>query len=174
MPATDPALSYPLLISCGAKVAEICLMKNNNHQPAPVYCTLSVRINAAPDKIWAILTNVDNWPSWNQRITRAKCPANQSAPGVSFDWKVNGMNIHSVFMVVDYGKCLSWVGKTLGASAEHSWYLEPDKEGTLVRVEERMWGWLIRLFKNKMNKDLRADMRYWLDALKEESERPGR
>lgn len=166
------AQAFLSFVNCpGDKTAEICHMKNKNNQPAPVFCTLSIQIDAAPDKVWAILTDIDNWPSWNEKITRAKLSAGGLAPGVAFDWKVNGMPIHSVLEVVEHRKSLSWVGKTLGASAEHSWQLEVDKNGTRVRVEERMWGWLVGLFKTKMNKDLQADMQHWLAALKKESER---
>lgn len=129
-------------------------MKNKNNQPAPLCCTFSIQIDAAPDKVWTILTDIDHWPSWNEKITRAKLSAGGLAPGVAFDWKVNGMPIRSVLKVVEDRKSLSWVGKTLGASAEHSWYLEVDKNGTL-----------------QMNKDLQTDMQRWLAALKKESER---
>jgi len=49
--------------------------------------------------------------------------------------------------------------------------LERNDGGTLVKVEESMEGWLIGLFKNKMNKALEKDMQYWLEVLKRESER---
>jgi uncharacterized protein YndB with AHSA1/START domain len=31
-----------------------------------------ILINASPDKVWAILTDFDNYPSWNPFITSLK------------------------------------------------------------------------------------------------------
>lgn len=66
---------------------------------------------------------------------------------------------------------LGWGGKTFGARAIHNWYLEPTKEGTKVKVEESMEGWVINLIKRKMNLKLADDMTYWLKQLKAESEK---
>lgn len=43
--------------------------------------------------------------------------------------------------------------------------------GMKVRVEESMEGWLIKLMKKKMNEKLAEDMLYWLEQLKNESEK---
>jgi hypothetical protein len=43
----------------------------------------------------------------------------------------------------------------------------------MVSVEKSMEGWLVGLFKSKMNRDLANDMQYWLEVLKVESEKKG-
>lgn len=75
--------------------------------------------------------------------------------------------MHTVDLHIAFG----WSGTTFGGSAIHNWYLTAENGGTLVKVEESMQGWLIGLFKNKMNRDLAKDMLFWLEQLKVESEK---
>lgn len=156
---------------------DLCIInqhKNNKtmkiNENAPVKQKNQIVINAAPEKVWTVLTDINQWVSWNKKITKAQAPETQKV-GVHFDWKVNGVSIKSTLHTVDPHKAFGWSGTTFGGSAIHNWYLTPQGTGTLVKVEESMEGWLMSLFKNKMNKDLAKDMQFWLDMLKRESEK---
>ena len=140
------------------------------NQEAPVVQTKSILIEATPEKVWQILTNIQNWDKWNERIKKSKLQGNLEV-GSSFTWKTNGSKIKSkIHSFIPY-KTLGWQGKTFGASAIHNWYLEPTENGTKVRVEESMEGWVVRLMKKKLNNKLADDMVYWLNQLKKESEK---
>jgi uncharacterized protein YndB with AHSA1/START domain len=136
---------------------------------APVVQSNEIFIDATPERVWAVLTNISAWPQWYGRISRAHIDATP-AQGVPFQWKINGAAIQSVLQVVVPHQTFGWSGVTFGGSAIHRWQLTPASGGTLVQVAESMDGWLIRLFKSKMNRDLAADMVRWLAALKEECE----
>ncbi len=140
------------------------------NQNAPVRQSNQILIQASPEKVWSVLTGINNWVNWNEKITRAQL---EGAPvaGAKFSWKVNGANIRSTLHTVNPNNTFGWSGTTFGGSAIHNWYLESKNGATLVKVEESMEGWLVGLFKNKMNKDLQRDMLYWLEALKQESEK---
>jgi uncharacterized protein YndB with AHSA1/START domain len=140
------------------------------NQSAPVFQTKEIFIQASPEKVWAILTHVAEWPRWNSKITKAKLEGNASE-GTPFRWTINGAGIQSVFHTVKQPQALGWSGVTFGATAIHNWYLQAHADGTRVKVEESMEGWLISLFRKKMNRDLASDMLYWLEALKQESEK---
>lgn len=135
------------------------------NQNAPVFQSKEIFIQATPEKIWDILTNVSGWTAWNRKISRARMEGTASV-GASFRWTINGANIHSIFHTVEKPHTLGWTGATFGATAIHNWHLEAGAGGTQVRVEESMQGWLIALFRKKMNRDLATDMQYWLEALK--------
>jgi uncharacterized protein YndB with AHSA1/START domain len=145
-----------------------CKMQIN--QKAPVKQANQILINASPEQVWAVLTDINNWVSWNEKIIRADLVENLTL-GAKFSWKVNGANIQSTLHTVKPNTTFGWSGSTFGGSAIHNWYLEPHDGGTLVKVEESMEGWLVSLFKTKMNKALEQDMQYWLEALKRESEK---
>ena len=140
------------------------------NQNAPVKANAEILINATPEQVWAVLTNINQWTKWNSKVS--KSVANQPvAKGSSFSWTINGAKIHSQLHTVETFKSFGWSGKTFGATAIHNFYLSASNGGTLVKVEESMEGWLVRLFKNKMNKDLAKDMVYWLEQMKAECER---
>lgn len=140
------------------------------NQEAPVVQTNEIIINAAPDKVWEVLTNIDKWSEWNDRIKSPKLKG-ELINGSLFTWKTNGSKIKSKIHSLSTNTALGWSGKTFGASAIHNWYLESIENGTKVSVEESMEGWLVNLIKKKMNKKLAEDMKYWLEQLKEESEK---
>ena len=140
------------------------------NQDAPVVQTKEIIIYAAPEKIWKVLVNVNNWDKWNNRIKKPNIQEDLKL-GTTFTWKTNGSKIKSRIHTVSSNKILGWIGKTFGATAIHNWYLEPTENGTRVKVEESMQGWIIRLMKIKMNKILADDMLHWLEQLKKESEK---
>jgi len=91
--------------------------------------------------------------------------------GFLFDQKTNRSKIKSKVHTLVSNEVLGWTGKAFGASAIHNWYLERIENGTRIRVEESMEGWIINLMKKKMNEKLADDMKYWLEQLKIESEK---
>jgi len=140
------------------------------NQEAPVVQKKEIIINAAPEKIWKILINIENWDKWNNRIKKPMIQEDLKE-GTTFTWKTNGSKIKSRIHTFSSNKILGWTGKTFGATAIHNWYLEPTENGTRVKVEESMQGWIIGLMKKKMNKILEDDMLFWLEQLKIESEK---
>ena len=140
------------------------------NQEAPVVQTKEIIINSTPQRVWQVLTNIQNWDEWNERIKKPKLQGKQDV-GSSFTWKTNGSKIKSTIHSFTPNKTLGWRGKAFGARAIHNWYLEPTENGTKVRVEESMEGWIIKLMKKKMNEKLADDMKYWLEQLKIECEK---
>ena len=140
------------------------------NQEAPVVQTKEIVIDAAPEKVWQILTNIDGWNAWNDRIQHPSLTGGLKVGNI-FTWKTNGSNIKSKIHTIIPNKMLGWNGRTFGARAIHNWYFEQTENRTKVSVEESMEGWLITLMKKKMNIKLADDMSYWLERLKEESEK---
>jgi hypothetical protein len=140
------------------------------NQEAPVVQKKDIIINATPEKVWHILTNVQSWGEWNKRIEQPKSQG-KLRKGSIFTWKTNGNKIKSKIHTYTPNKTLGWQGKAFGASAIHNWYLVPTENRTIVRAEESMEGWIINLMKKRMNKKLAEDMKYWLEQLKIESEK---
>lgn len=143
-------------------------MKINNE--APVVQKNEIFINETTEKIWKILTNIENWDKWNNRIKNPILREDLKV-GTTFIWKTGGSKINSKVHTILPEKEFGWTGKTFGATAIHNWYLEPNKNGTKVKVEESMEGLIIVLMKKKMNQKLADDMKFWLERLKFESEK---
>lgn len=140
---------------------------NNN---APVKCSKEIIINAPVEKVWNILTDIDNWPDWQTAITYSKING-ELKPGTTFDWKAEGLKIHSTLHTVKKTEYLGWTGKSLGSFAIHNWILKDVNGKTEVFVEESMEGFLVRLLKKTFQKVLEKGMTASLEQLKRASEK---
>lgn len=140
------------------------------NQHAAVKCAKQILIDARPELVWNVLTNIAKWPGWNKDISYTKLNGSLQ-PGTSFDWKTGGTKIRSVLHTVDPHKHFGWTGKTLGIFAVHNWTLAEENRKTRVTVEESMEGFLASIFRGSFNKMLEKGMLSWLEMLKQECEK---
>ncbi|MDD5271448.1 MAG: SRPBCC family protein [Methylovulum sp.] len=143
-------------------------MQNINDN-GPVTCSDSILINATPEHVWAILTDIGQWANWQNDIKQATLNGPLQA-GTSFVWKTGGVTIHSTLHSVEPYSHLGWTGKTMGLYAIHNWSLAEINGQTQVSVAESMEGWLATVFKKAFNKSLATAMRRWLELLKQTCE----
>ena len=66
------------------------------NKQAPVVASSEIAIDAAPKTIWAVLIDVEGWPTWNSDVKVASM-AGPLAEGTSFRWKASSLMISSVF-----------------------------------------------------------------------------
>jgi uncharacterized protein YndB with AHSA1/START domain len=140
------------------------------NEKAPVKCSKTIAINADCKTVWAVLTSIDNWESWQTDIRKSKLNGDLQ-PESTFDWKTGGAKIHSTLHTVIPHSQFGWTGKTFGIFAIHNWTLTEKDGKTIVLVEESMEGFLAGLFKKTFNKNLEIGMQKWLDLLKKECEK---
>lgn len=139
------------------------------HTAAPLVARDSISIQAPLARVWALLTGIDAWASWNSEIARAALQG-PLAPGTAFRWKTGGAAIRSQLHTVAPMAAFGWTGKTFGMYAIHNWRLEQVGGAVVVHVEESMEGLLARLFKKSFQKNLEKGMAHWLQALKTAAE----
>mgnify|MGYP003625420088 FL=1 len=143
-------------------------MKGINNKAA-AKCSKTITINAPLENVWAILSNINHWSTWQTDISKSKLNG-ELTQKTTFDWKTGGANIHSTLHTVTPYSQLGWTGEAFGMFAIHNWTLSEKKGRTIVRVEESMEGILVTLFKNFFNKNLEKGMQNWLYLLKKECE----
>jgi uncharacterized protein YndB with AHSA1/START domain len=144
-------------------------MKNVNNN-APVKCSKKITINARSEKVWSVITNINNWPNWQTDIKNSKLKGGLQ-PNSTFVWKTGGAKVHSTLHTVEPYKQFGWTGKTYGMYAIHNWTFTETNGQTTVLVNESMQGFLAGLFKKSFNKNLEKGMQNWLELLKKESEK---
>lgn len=140
---------------------------NNN---APVKSNKTIKINASCEKVWAIMTNINNWANWQTDISKSKLNGELKSNS-TFDWKSGGAIIHSTLHTIEPFKKIGWTGKTFGMFAIHNWTIIENGGETEVSVEESLEGFFAKLLKNTFNKSLEKGMQNWLDLLKKECEK---
>ncbi|MCX8149025.1 SRPBCC family protein [Thermaurantimonas aggregans] len=158
-----------LIISAGLFAQNNGKMKSINNK-APVKCSKSITINASSERVWKILTDIDNWNTWQTEIHNPKLNG-ELLPETTFDWKTGGVKIHSTLHTVEPFKRFGWTGKATGMFAIHNWTLTEINGQTMVTVDESMDGFLAKLFKKSFNKNLEKGMHTWLELLKKECEK---
>jgi uncharacterized protein YndB with AHSA1/START domain len=158
-----------LTISTGSFAQKNFKMKSTNNN-APVKCRKTITINASSEKVWEVMTNINNWATWQTDITKPKLNGDLK-PETTFDWRTGGAEIHSILHTVEPFKNFGWTGKTFGMFAIHNWTLTETTGQTNVAVDESMEGFFATLLKKSFNKNLEKGMQNWLDLLKQECEK---
>jgi uncharacterized protein YndB with AHSA1/START domain len=133
----------------------------NTDSNAPLYGKKSIVIDASPEKVWNLQSDINNWSKWQPDVPSATLQG-KLEPGTTFRWKGGGLNITSKLHTVDKPTRIGWTGDSIGMHAVHNWTLEPVEGGTRVTTEESITGWLARVLKlfdpNFMSKSLEKSL----------------
>jgi len=115
-------------------------------------------IKAAPEKIWAILTEFENYPAWNPFIQHIK---GEKKPGGKLEVFIQppdagGMKFKPKVLVYEKNKELRWAGKMFFKrlfEGEHYFLLQPSERGTTDFIHgEKFRGILVPFFKGMLKK----------------------
>jgi uncharacterized protein YndB with AHSA1/START domain len=141
------------------------------NQDAPVTCHAETTIAAPAATVWGLLSNIDDWPRWNDDI-KAATLSGPLAPASTFRWKSGPGTVTSTLHVVEPQNELGWSGRAFGLQASHLWRLTETDGHTTIVTEESMEGPLARLLPGQIRKMVDRSLDSWLAALKTEAERP--
>ncbi|TLS43645.1 Shy6-polyketide cyclase [Streptomyces montanus] len=140
---------------------------------APVIVELTTTIDATPETLWALHTDVNAWPTWNLGIEKAHLPGD-FAEGSVFDWETAGLSISSTIMEVRPLRRTVWGGPAHGIEGVHVWIFEPATGGrgpTAVTTLESWAGAPVEADPEGMRAALERSLLAWLEALKTAAER---
>jgi uncharacterized protein YndB with AHSA1/START domain len=137
---------------------------------APARAERDVEIAAPIEIVWDVLSNVQDWPRWNDEVDSTAITG-PTAPGTEFRWKPGRGTIKSRIESAERPHHLAWTGHTFGISAIHVWRLEREEGRTRVKTEESMEGLPARLLRGTTQKNLDKSLDGWLRNLKAECER---
>jgi uncharacterized protein YndB with AHSA1/START domain len=140
---------------------------------ARVVGSSEIEVAATPELVWAVLTEVEHWPSWNPAVESASIEGG-FAEGSEFRWKAGPGTITSTIRDVDAPQRTAWTGTSFGIKATHVHTLEPRNGGTLVRTEESYAGFVASLLRRPLRRMLDRTLQGELEYLKAEAERRDR
>ncbi len=165
-----PVLLIGLLITA-LEIFSVYTPSVNIHNNAPVKTKKSIIIYASPEKVWAIMSKVNEWATWQSDIKKPKLESTFAA-GNSFTWESGGLNIRSTLHLAIPSKKIGWSGPAFGSFAIHNWtFISLPNGATRVEVEESMEGWLVKILTHKFQTGLEASLDKWLLALKVTAEK---
>jgi uncharacterized protein YndB with AHSA1/START domain len=137
---------------------------------APATAQGELQIEAAPEVVWDVISDLERWPSWIPDI-KSVAVDGPLAPGTVFRWRSRSASLTSTLATVDPPRELGWTGRTMGIRAVHVFRFEPREGGTLARSAESWDGLLAKLLKGYSRRTLGKGIRDWLALLKAEAER---
>lgn len=136
-----------------------------------------ISINAAPAKVWGILTDFDKYPDWNPFI---KSLTGNVAIGNKIETKIEPpgkkpMIFKPEVLAFEATKELRWIGHLMVPGlfdGEHKFELTENKNGTtLFKQSEKFSGILIPLFKKMLEVNTVNGFNQMNQKLKELSEK---
>lgn len=139
--------------------------------------TTEIIINAAPQKIWSILTGFEHYPTWNPFITSItgdvgvgnKITVRLEPPEAS------GMTMTPTVLALETEKEFRWIGHLLFPGlfdGEHKFELIDNNNGTTTFVQsEKFTGILVPLFRKMLDVNTRNGFSLMNEKLKELAER---
>lgn len=133
-------------------------------------------INATPDKVWAILTNFENYPAWNTFITSVKGEVKVGNKIIARiePPKANAMTFKPKVLTFDINKELRWLGHLLFAGlfdGEHKFELVDNGNGTTTFKQSEIFkGILVPLFKKQLDNNTKNGFLAMNQKLKELAE----
>jgi uncharacterized protein YndB with AHSA1/START domain len=137
---------------------------------APARAEGERQIAADPQTVFAVISAIDQWPSWNPDVKSVELQG-PVQEGTVFRWKSGPSTLTSTLQVVDPPHEIAWTGTTMGIKAVHVFRFQANDVGTLARSEESWEGLIASLLKGYSRKTLDKGIRSVLSHLKTEAER---
>ena len=141
-------------------------------ETAPVIVRLSTVIDAPLERVWALHTDIDAWPSWNAHGDQAELDG-PLLPGNSFSWKTHGLDITSTIREIVPGERLVWGGPAGGIAGVHVWTFEQTGSQVSVHTEESWSGAPVDAAAAELGQALHDSLTDWFAALKARAEQTG-
>lgn len=140
------------------------------NKDAPVISDSEIIIDAPKEKVWQILTTINDWPEWQTEVTESNLKG-ELREGAEFKWKAGRLSFTSKIHTIEPKNKFGWTGETFGASAIHNWFFKDKGEKTIIYVEESLQGVFPLLFKSYFQRNLNEGMKRNLKDLKDASEK---
>jgi hypothetical protein len=137
---------------------------------APATAEGEIQIAAPPETVWAVITDLSSWPTWNHDV-KSMTFGGPLEPGSVFRWKSGSASLVSTLQSVDQPREIGWTGISMGIHAIHVICLEPNDGGTLARSAESFRGLIPSALKKYSRKVLQRGIDGILGSLKFEAER---
>ena len=140
-----------------------------------LHLTTSTEIDASPEAVWAVLSDLPSYPSWNPFIREA---SGQLAAGERLDLRMQpdggrAMRFRPTVLKAEPGRELRWLGRLVAPGVfdgEHRFAIEPTAGGSRLTQEERFTGILVPLLAKGLRKRTLPAFEQMNEAVKERAE----
>ena len=139
---------------------------------APATAEGEVLIAAPPETVWAVISDLPSWPTWNAAV-KSMTFEGSLEPGSTFRWKSGSASLVSTLKSVEAPREIGWTGISMGIHAVHVFHFDPSNGGTRARSAESFRGFIPSVLKKYSRKVLQRGIDGFLTSMKTEAERRG-
>lgn len=132
-------------------------MKIEVNKKAPAFHETQILIHAPAERVYKVLTSVNNWPAWQNEVTDAHLDGLAMARK-EFVWRAGGFKIKSKIHTADPPAEFGWTGRVLWIKAVHNWTLISEGRSTRVIVQESLEGFLAGLMQKTLTKGMAQNL----------------
>jgi len=136
---------------------------------APVRARHEIEIDARLSIVWELHTDVNNWPSWQPKVSAAHLNG-PFEPGASFEWTSYGWTIVSTIYAATDGARVLWGDKSGGSTGVHEWGFSQALRGVHVTAEVSFAGGPVEADVTGIQSMLDTSLVAWLVHLKADAE----
>lgn len=134
-----------------------------------------IQISAPPERVWAVLTDLEKYQEWNPfiREARGQVKVGDKLTVRIFPPDSKAMEFKPVVKSVVENREFSWLGRFLIPGlfdGEHIFQLKQNESGTLLIQKEHFSGMLVPLLWKSLDKNTRAGFEQMNRALKDRAE----
>lgn len=126
----------------------------------------SLEVNAAAQKIWDILTDVEAWPRWQVTNFVKLSQPGPIKEGSTFVANLGGLKWDVRVIKAERPIQIAWDAQRPGLRGVHGWEFKEANGKTTVITRETMTGWLSVLAFPMVKKSLATTDEKWLADLK--------
>ncbi len=117
----------------------------------PIVVRNEIVIRASAERLWDLLANVANWPSWYRACQWVRVESNDDAGRPTFRWKAHPIELHSTVVASDRPHTFAFHADGMGVHAERTFTFRPAPDGmstTVNSYETQVGGlaWIGRLY----------------------------
>ncbi len=131
-----------------------------------------IDIDASPEAVWDVLTDLEQFEEWNPFITKAEGVVKEGER-ISVFLKPEGkkgMSFRPTLLVTRPREEMRWLGKVPGFHGEHVFRIEPRNGGVRFEQSETFTGFLTPLLMRRLGSPTEKGFRKMNRALKERAE----
>lgn len=138
-----------------------------------VHVERTIDIDAPPDVVWRVMTDVEKWPEWTPSMRRIEKMGDAPFGKGSSARVAARFAPRAVWTVTEFeeNRSFTWEAKTANSQAVAGHVIEPDGAGSKVTLSVDVTGsWMIKVLGPLMAITIRRSVRQEADGLKRRSE----
>lgn len=140
----------------------------------PIHVSRTIHIDAPPNAVWPIMTDVERWPAWTESMKSIeRLEDGPFALGSTAKLRIRRAPTAGVWRVTEFteGRSFAWENDSAGVHGVAAHLIEPDEGGSTVTLSVTLSGLIATLLTPILAGASRDNVRMEAEGLKRRCER---